>query len=398
MSRWLSWSRRPQRDEQLHASLAELANEFLDLDNRQAIAEAAVEAAGAIRPHLNLEREWAPIRQACYDASAVYLDASSSGAADQGRATAQTVQRAKDMLTAARRGLDDFYDRHRADLDSAAATVRGAASAADAVVLTAHRARQRLASADPQSVAYPSVQRASARLDAAVSRLQAARERGDLKATLEGTSEVSSAADAVIAALDAAPQREQQAQRTISSVRTRLDALRHRATGIAPNVSALLREFNAKSSADLVNNEKNGGVHLDRAAELIANAVAAAREQRPEDALDIAAQARTELGAAEELFDAVGDRLDTLRKTRADPTAAVESVKFRLRDAQRLAVDRGVVAEWGSVLDAQVARIERIVSQLTGAHPDYWAYHQALDDVSVFIAGVVDRIRRGAAR
>jgi hypothetical protein len=51
------------------------------------------------------------------------------------------------------------------------------------------------------------------------------------------------------------------------------------------------------------------------------------------------------------------------------------------------------VREWGSVLDAQLERIDRIAGTLTGRHPDYWAYVAQLDAVSAFIAEVVQKMR-----
>ena len=102
---------------------------------------------------------------------------------------------------------------------------------------------------------------------------------------------------------------------------------------------------------------------------------------------------RAELSRAEELVDAVTARLATLRSVRQNPGAKVDEVRFRLRDAQHLAVQRGLTAEWGSVLDSQLSRIDRAVDALTGVHPDYWAYVRDLDAVSTFIAGVVDRMR-----
>ena len=56
-------------------------------------------------------------------------------------------------------------------------------------------------------------------------------------------------------------------------------------------------------------------------------------------------------------------------------------------------VNRGLVKEWGSVLDAQVARIDRAEADLVGPHPNYWAYLQVLASVETFVKGVVERVR-----
>jgi hypothetical protein len=118
----------------------------------------------------------------------------------------------------------------------------------------------------------------------------------------------------------------------------------------------------------------------------------------PEHALALMADARVHLAEAEACVDAVTDRLTTLRAVRADPTEKERQVRFRLKDAQMFAVNHGLVAEWGSVLDAQLARIERAAASLTGTHPDYWSYVMQLDSVSAFIAEVVEKMRTQAGR
>ena len=72
-------------------------------------------------------------------------------------------------------------------------------------------------------------------------------------------------------------------------------------------------------------------------------------------------------------------------------------VRFRIRDAQRLVVDTATVAEWGSVLDAQSARVDRAVAALTGPHPDYWALLTEVDAVTTFVADIVARVRAQVA-
>lgn len=400
-SRWLRWSRRPSDEAQDAAALSQLTSTFLDMDRRQSIAESAVDAAAAFSPRADLQREWDAVQNACYDASAVYLGVAGRSSSDpEGGppATGAEIAHAAAMLESARAGLDAFYDRHRSVLDSATNKVLALTSEVDAAIRSAHDARQRQAAAEPQLQDYPSVRHARDQLDAAAARLQEARDRTDLAATRKGVEQVRLTSAALLRVLDEAPQRAEQARRTVASVGTRLDAVRTRAAGVPPLISSLLREFNAKSSADLVDTEKVSRGHIERAEALHRQAVAARDANLPEDALDFAKQARTELAAAERHVDDVGDRLAELRAIRAEPEQRARDVRFRLRDAQRLAVDRGVVPEWGSVLDAQAARIDRIVDDIGGTHPDYWAYQRSLGEVSEFIANVVSRIRQGAAR
>jgi hypothetical protein len=383
--------------------MAQLTSTFLDMDRRQGIADSAVAAANALSPQLNIEREWAPVRDACYEASAAYLkvadptstwESSVGGSSGGVPDVAQTLR----LLEQARNGLDQFYDRHRSALDSASNDAASLAAETEAAMTSVRQSGQLLATTDASLLDYPSVQGAREQLESASAQLQAARDRGDLAATRQAIEQLKPATAAVTEALQSAPQREEQARRTVASVRTRIDAVRTRATETRPVISTLLRDFNAKSSADLVDNETLGRTHVGRAEALLGQAVAARTQHRPEEALAYAAQARTELAEAERYVDDVADRLGLLREVRADPEKGVGDVRFRLRDAQRLAVDRGAVPQWGTVLDAQAARLDRIVADLGGPHPDYWAYHQALGDVAEFIANVVSRIRQGAVR
>ncbi len=67
-------------------------------------------------------------------------------------------------------------------------------------------------------------------------------------------------------------------------------------------------------------------------------------------------------------------RLAELRAVRADPTRFAADTRFVVRDAQRLVVDRGLVKEFGPILDAQSVRLQNAQDRLTGVHPDYWLY------------------------
>jgi hypothetical protein len=197
-------------------------------------------------------------------------------------------------------------------------------------------------------------------------------------------------------ALAQAPSRAAAANTAISSVTTRIAAVRTRAEGVPQAFSALLREFNAASSADLADNERESQRAIEAADAALGRARTAAAENNPEFALDLTTSARGFLAEAEQRVDAVTKRLTLLRAVRSDPQEQAKAVRFRLRDAQMLAVSRGLVAEWGSVLDAQAARIDRISETLSGRHPDYWAYVTELNAVTEFIAGVVERMRRQA--
>ena len=86
------------------------------------------------------------------------------------------------------------------------------------------------------------------------------------------------------------------------------------------------------------------------------------------------------------------DRLAALNDAKSDPGGPEKQARFRIRDAQRLVLDRGLVAEWGSVLDAQSRRVDVARQKLVGPHPNYWAYLTELASVTEFVRTVVDQV------
>lgn len=373
---------------------------FLDLDHRQSEVQSAVHTLVSLKPSSPIVTEWESVQQRCYNASAAYISATSptgpTGFTETGPRPSATEVRSQ--LNEARSTLDSFYARHQRALDGAVAETTATTARAATLLMQAQTMQGRLSGADGQWLQYPSVQSAHDGMQTATRELQLAQQRSDLVATRDTTERLDAAIEALGAVLDSAPGAAEKARRTVSSVRTRLAAVRTRGADVEVSLSTLLREFHANCSADLVDNERRSRADLDSADALLQQAVLADRQGRAETALELAQQARAAIGAAEDLVDAPLDRLTVLRTIRDNPSKPEQAVRFRLRDAQRLAVDRDAVAEWGSVLDAQVERIDRIVGALQGRHPDYWGYHLALEEVSEFVAGIVTRIRQRSAR
>ncbi|MBC7305114.1 MAG: hypothetical protein H5T78_29735 [Nocardia sp.] len=367
------------------------------MDRRQSAAEAGVVASDQVFPDRRVGAAWEPVRARCYAAAGAYLSlteeldtAEATGTPiPHGPARADAVVR---QLHEAARGVDEFYHANSAGL-AEAASVRATVPQ----LLTRVRADAEgvlVKAAGSEFAAYPSVAGGVRRLNEALITASAVDPLAAVTSAREAAAQVQQATTDLSDALAQAPSRATAATNAIASVTTRLAAVRNRAAALGPAYSALLREFSAASSADLTNNERESQRGIDAAdAELVGARVAAA-DRDPETALDLTAAARQHLAEAEQLVDAVTRRLELLRGVRADPEAQARTVRFRLRDAQMLAVDRGLVAEWGSVLDAQAERLDRITSGLTGRHPDYWAYVSELGTVAEFIAGVVDRMRK----
>jgi hypothetical protein len=57
-------------------------------------------------------------------------------------------------------------------------------------------------------------------------------------------------------------------------------------------------------------------------------------------------------------------------------------------------VDRGLVREFGPILDAQAVRLDNAQQRLTGFHPDYWLYLTELRGIQERVRDVVAQARR----
>ncbi|MFE7743305.1 hypothetical protein [Nocardia sp. NPDC057455] len=393
------WFRSSGNDEWIEPARATLATAFLDMDRRQSAADAAVHAADQIFPERRTGARWEPVRHRCYGAAEVYLTLSAElEAAQQGGPPVpegrQRVEAAVRQLTDAARAVDEFYRGDQGKLEEAVAVLGAVPRLVRQVTAVAAEVRGR--AAESEFANYPSVRKGATAVDEALVTLEASGSGAPAGTLREAANRLETAAEELADALARAPTRAATANTAIASVTTRLAAARTRAEGVPQAFSALLREFNAASSADLANNERESQRAIEAADAALGRARTAAAENNPEFALDLTTSARGFLAEAEQRVDAVTKRLTLLRAIRSDPQEQAKAVRFRLRDAQMLAVSRGLVADWGSVLDAQAARIDRISETLSGRHPDYWAYVTELNVVTEFIAGVVERMRRQA--
>jgi hypothetical protein len=191
-----------------------------------------------------------------------------------------------------------------------------------------------------------------------------------------------------------APRTARQVRSALSSIATRRAAALTKAERIEPAMSALRREFSEPCSRDLVGAEAQTREAVSAADAAIAAARRHADAGDWDDAADAVATARSALGRAEERHDAVTDRLAELRDVRADPAKQAADTRFVLRDAQRLVVDRGLVARLGPILDAQSVRLENARARLDeGVHPDYWFYLTELRGIRDRVKDVVEQVR-----
>ncbi len=381
-------------DEATRAARAAASQAFLALDDEQRTADDAVRTADQLGGTPPLGPEWAQIARAGDRATEAYLATTAQFPLDgTGPVTGarQADERALREIDAARETIRRFRSAHARVLDEAAHVLRAlpvavqeahaalvaartAVQAADASGTRSRRAAERLAEAE----------RAAAGLDAAG---QGIRER---RAAAVQTLELARAAATLAAE---APRVAAGVRSAFGSVATRRAAAATKADRIPPALSALRREFSEPCSIDLVDAEKKARTAISAVDRAIARARERADAGEWDDAADAIAEARTQLGVAEQAHDAVAGRLADLREVRADPARFAADVRFVLRDAQRLVVDRGLVKRFGPILDAQSVRLQNAQDRLTGVHPDYWLYLSELRGVRTRAQEVVAEAR-----
>lgn len=388
MRGWLSGG--PGDDPAAISAYNAMTTAFLQTDRLLTEIEDGVAAARDTDAARAVVGQWTPVRAHHAAVTAAYLDlqrpdldAPYAAAAVYADCTRRLEQVAVEMASFRDR-FGENLARGRAARQVTTSQVQQARAAANGAVAALDR---------PDSLPflqYPSVIAAVDVLAAQIRRLDTG---GDAAGQRETAAEVTAAAAAVHTALTDAPRRGTEAQNAVRSIATRISAVSTRAGQVAPARSALLREFSAACSDDLIGNDRIAADAASAAEEELRAARAEITSGRPESALARCAQAREHLRTADDAVDAVTERLRALRDVRANPAQVADKVRFRLRDAQQLAVQRDLTDAWGSVLDAQVDRVERACAALDGVHPDYWTYVTDLEAIDRFIIGVVDRMR-----
>ena len=392
-------SRSERRNESPDAAALEARNAvtqaFLALDDEQRAAAAAVAAAVELGTGTRTARSWADIAAIGDAATEAYLTATrdfpldgtgpvaGSRAADQ-RATAQ-IEKARESIRRFRATHSRVLDDAALALDSLPRTVQAARAAvvearaavqqAEATGVRSSRAEAQLAEAERATAALdPPGAGLRQRRDAAVRVLELAR------------SASTSATDA--------PRTARSVRSALTSIATRRAAAGTKAEQIEPTMSALRREFSEPCSRDLIGSEARTREALAQADVAIETARRDADVGDWDSAADQVTAARSALSRAEDRQEAVTGRLAELRAVRADPAKFAADTRFVLRDAQRLVVDRGLVREFGPILDAQSVRLQNAQDRLTGVHPDYWLYLTELRGITERVRAVVAEARK----
>ena len=381
-------------DDATRAARTAASQAFLALDDEQRAAADVVRTADELSGARPLGPEWAQVAQAGDRATEAYLATTAQFPLDGTGPVAgarQADERALREIEAARETIRRFRSTHARTLDEAAHMLRAlpvavqeartalvaartAVQAADASGTRSRRAAERLAEAE----------RAAAALDAT---------GRDIRERRAVAARVLELANSAVTQATEAPRTAAGVRSAFTSVATRRAAAATKADRIPPALSALRREFSERCSTDLSDAEAKARAALG----VVDRAITHARERADagewDDAADAIAEARTQLGVAEQAHDAVTGRLTDLREVRADPAKLAADVRFVLRDAQRLVVDRGLVKRFGPILDAQSVRLRNAQDRLTGVHPDYWLYLSELRGVRRRVQEVVAEAR-----
>ena len=372
-----------------------LTQAFLALDDEQRAAAAAVAAATELGTARRLDRAWAEIAATGDAATEAYLAATNAFPLDGSGPVAGSRaadQRAKAEIDRARESIRRFRANHSRVLDEAALAVdslprtvalarqavseaRAAVAQAETAGVRSRRAADRLAEAEATAAQLDSPGGGlKQRRDAAVRALELARSATGL------------AADA--------PRTAQSVRTALTSIATRRAAAATKADQIAPAMSALRREFSDPCSRDLSDARSRAQEAIAAADAAITAAHQDAEAGDWDTAADRVTAARSALARAEDRHEAVTGRLAELRAVRSDPAKVAADTRFVLRDAQRLVVDRGLVREFGPILDAQSVRLQNAQDRLTGVHPDYWFYLTELRGITERVREVVNRARK----
>ncbi|MBT0568145.1 hypothetical protein [Williamsia sp. CHRR-6] len=377
-----------------------MIRDFLELDTRLSIITEGVDAASELGTDPQLVADFASVRDTVYAAIDRYLALSAEPDSSTGAPIPRSAAEFSSCSTALRDSiatLDRFYTSHAVAVENARANQAAVPTQAVAAAAESDAALAAAQALPDELRSYSSVRAAIDHHQQVRADFDAARAAGRTAALARARDELVEATTRLTSVTAAAPSRIAEVTRALASVRTRSAAVQTRVERLPGAYSALLREFSSKCSDDLAGLDQQGARLLAAAGEHIA-AAAQSLHSDPDAAAVAIAAAREALAAAEDRVDSVTDRLVRLREIRADPVAVAGKVRFQIRDAQLLAVNRGVVGQFGSVLDAASARLERAVQALEGTHPDYWGYSRELDDIADFVAGVVEKMKGGSRR
>jgi hypothetical protein len=378
---------------------------FYDMDQAQKFLDGRVTVfedldASAAAP---VRREFAGLAEAADAASVAYiavLDAHDLDDRERSPAEYDAARRAfmasTERLQQITRNLNGFAERlapRMARLEAALdqlpprlTAARDAVAAADAAVQAAR--------ASGMDASDPEAELARAKEALALLSSQGLGGLG-LDGAMRKADEVRVIAESARLAAEELPKAAEKVRNSLASVRTRVDVVANRVGPVREAMKVLLRAYSQACWQDLRGAPEAVEAGVERARERLNEAVALAGRTEWKQAQQALTAARTELNGADRRAGQVTGRVTELEAVAADPDKPVESARFAVRDAQRLAMAQpgGAPPHHARALDALVERLEHAPKRLTGAHPDYWAYLQELESIKTAAGDVVTRIR-----
>lgn len=405
-TRW--WRGEGGRAEALAAREA-AASAFYDLDSLQRDVRINVETIAAAEDSADARRavaDFTALGARVDQFSSIYIDALDAvdlDAAELAPGAAAEARRKLDQSREQLLGVKGELERYAADIQPLLAHAETQlAQVAPAV----ERAKQAWLAA---SGAVDAVRAARLDADAYARRLAALSPqlivvtegagRHGVKTVLRTAAEVQRSADKIRAEAERLPEQAVETDRTLASLRTRVQALETRSEQIAPVLSELRRRFSSACWQDLQQVPRQAADAVASARSRLAEAEKARGEQRWADAAQLLANTRALLTTTDGSLAAVNERLHSLNEAQRDPDSLVERARFALRDAQRLAMSGRSAPDprHAAPLDAAVTRLDRAAAGLTGRHPDYWQFLTEVNAVRDTAAEVVRQIRADAA-
>ncbi|MBD2899713.1 hypothetical protein amrb99_87000 [Actinomadura sp. RB99] len=381
------------------------ATAFYDMDQAQKFLDGRVTVfedldAGAAAP---VRREFAGLSEAADAASVAYisvLDAHDLDDRERSPAEYDAARRAfmasTERLQQITRNLNGFAERlapRMARLEAALDQLPPRLTAARDAVAAAEAAVQ-AARASGMDASDPEAELARAKEALALLSSQGLGGLG-LDGAMRKADEVRVIAESARLAAEELPRTAEKVRNSLASVRTRVDVVANRVGPVREAMKVLLRAYSQACWQDLRGAPEAIEAGVERARERLDEAMAFSRATEWKRAQQALTAARTELNGADRRAGQVTGRVTELEAVAADPEKPVESARFAVRDAQRLAMAQpgGAAPHHARALDALVERLEHAPKRLTGAHPDYWAYLQELESIKTAAGDVVTRIR-----
>nr|WP_227025067.1 hypothetical protein [Streptomyces tsukubensis] len=402
--RWFGGRGESQRAEAQAAKDAAAAA-FYDLDTAQRDLRISIETITAVDDSPAAQRaasDFETLGRRIDEASKLYITAVDAHDLDRDDLESSVASRARSELSASeselgkvKKDLDRFARSLGPLLDKAETQLARLAPAVE-------RARQSLLAA---SNALDAVRNAGLQADDLAARLAALAPeltmlnqgagRHGVPETLQRADRVMRDAEAVRAEAARLPERAEETDRRLVSLRTRAQALTTRSGQVEPVLSELRRRFTAACWQDLQRVPDQAAENVRQAELKLKEAQRARDAQRWPDATALLSTVRALLNTTDEAVSAAGDRLSRLNAVAKDPQQEIDRTRFAIRDAQRLAMAGRQTPDprHARPLDDSVARLDRAVEALEGRHPDYWHFLTETEAVRTTVAAVVSRIR-----